>query len=82
MLTEFKMTEEQHTFIINAHTNAAPGPWSDGRRLRIASMEAWKKLGDEMGFYHLTAVPNPAKDDYYFFAEPKVTAINQVGESS
>lgn len=76
MMTEFKMTDEQLQVLYEACKVGPVMEIGDCASETIAdrnkrAMAAWNKLGDEMGFYALSVVPVPGKDDHYFMAEPK-----------
>ena len=74
MKTEFEMTEEQHSKLIEACqpvpyiiVTGGAGPPSPQRNANAA----WQSLGDEMGFKHMTVERIPGKVERLFRAEPK-----------
>lgn len=72
-LKEYELTDEQLAALYEASKpvpymvfggRPPPTPYQN-------AMNAWAKIGDEMGFYALTVVPSPGKSDNFFLAEPK-----------
>lgn len=73
MRQEYRMTPEQLRKLVDASKpvkyDGIIGPWKPRTRQQNA-MDAWRKLGFEMGFNFMTAQPVPGKGPDYFTAEP------------
>lgn len=78
MRREYEMTADQHAKLMDA---CAPVPlmylsggMPMGRSQQENANDAWKALGDEMGFDHMTVQPVSGKPTTFFRAEPKPDA--------
>ena len=80
MRKEFEMTEAQYEKLISA---CRPVPMimlqcGTPRSQQARANDAWKELGNEMGFQHMTVRPT-GKGDRFFTAEPRaVLALGDV----
>lgn len=80
MMKVYEMTQEDYARILEA-CKPKPAMFISGgtpmfRSVQEMANEAWKALGDKMGFKYMTVVPNPDGGPTTFFAEPK----NEVDE--
>ncbi len=76
MRQEYQMTPEQHTALLEA-CKPVPAMYLSGGQLMGNSPqenanEAWRKLGLEMGFDHMTVRPVSGKPTTHFTAEAKL----------
>jgi len=72
MRKEYEMTEKQLQKMYDA---CKPVPYMifggiEPRSPQENANDAWAALGKEMGFKYMTVLPNPAKGDRFFSAEP------------
>ena len=86
-MKDFEMTQEQLDKLMSACKPVAMIALQCGtpRSPQARSNDAWKALGDEMGFDHMTVKPN-SKGDRFFLADSKCkrencAAINGAGHS-
>jgi len=74
MRQEYEMTEQQLNTLLEACKPTPvmylPGGKSMFRSPQENANDAWKALGDEMGFQHMTVRPIPSKGNRFFTAEP------------
>ena len=74
MRREYEMSEQQLTRLLDASKPTSvmyfPGGKPMFRSPQENANDAWKALGDEMGFQHMTVRPIPAKGTRFFTAEP------------
>ena len=71
-MNDFEMTEEQLAVLLDAMKPTPVmrfGSYVSGMDRQERANEAWKRLGMEMGFDHMTVRPN-GRGDRYFSAEP------------
>lgn len=78
MKQEFEMKQQNMDDIIAINKNQAPvmkfgSHWS-GMDLREKINAYWKKLGDDMGFNHLSVEPS-SRGKLFFLAEPKPVVV-------
>lgn len=76
MRQEYEMTAEQHAALLEA-CKPVPAMYLSGGRSMYGSPqenanEAWRKLGVEMGFDHMTVRPVSGKPTTHFSAEAKL----------
>jgi hypothetical protein len=79
MKHEYEMTSEQHETLLEA-CKPVPAMYLSGGQLMGNSPqenanEAWRKLGLELGFDHLTVEPVSGKPPTFFRAETKADPI-------
>ena len=76
MKREFELTEEQHSRLLDA---CRPVPYMViggvvPRSPQRNANDAWRALGQELGFDWLTVDPVPGKSSQFFMAEPLPSA--------
>lgn len=75
MLQEYQMSPEDHAALIEACKPVPAMYLSGGQPMFDSPQEsanrAWQKLGDKMGFDHMTVEPISGKPATFFRAMPK-----------
>lgn len=74
MRKEYEMTEDQESILLDACKPTPVMYLSGGQSMFRTPQEnanvAWQRLGDELGFHHMTVRPSP-RGRRFFTAEPK-----------